>query len=163
MRRERESIETQTPHCPMCERPLEGINDYPKIVIKDLIVSHIPDFVRDIPREGNVAAQIKKFANLPEVKDYLKTMSAVKGNLIELSAIKPALTEYYDADGEATGYYKLEGKYYLHITDSKKHGIANVCVTSHVNVWGDWGFLDIAKLAVIKYEGVLNFEDMNGI
>lgn len=161
MRQEREPIETQTPHCPMCERPLEGINDYPKIIVKDLIVLRIPNFVRDMPRENNIAEKIKEISKRKGVKDYLKKLSSVKGDIISLSDFKPDLPEYEDR--ETPDYYKLGERYYLHIVDSNVPNAARVAVMSHINTKFGWGFLEVAKLAVIKYEGVLNYEDMNGI
>lgn len=158
---EREIVKNEVPHCPMCERPFEGINDYPKIIIKDLIISPILGFVRNTPQGNNIAEKIKDISKRREVKGYLKKLSSVRGDIISLSDFKPDLPEYEDK--EIPGYYKLDEKYYLHIVDSNVPNAARVVVMSHINTSIDWGFLEVAKLAVIKYEGVLNHEDINGI
>jgi hypothetical protein len=149
--------ENRPTRCPTCERPLESISDYPLIEIKDLIVSRIPNFVRDMPNEDNIAGKIKGFAKCEEVKDYLKRLSASKKSLIKISDIKPDLPPYHD--DEAGGYYKLGGIYYLHLKDSGIPNVARVSVFSHIHQWREWRFLEIAKLAEIKYEGVLNSPD----
>lgn len=158
---ERETVENKIPHCPMCERPLEGINDYPKIIVKDLIISPILGFVRNTPQGNNIAEKIKDISKRREVKGYLKKLSSVRGDIISLSDFKPDLPEYEFS--ETPGYYKLGERYYLHIVDSNVPSVARVAVVNHINSRLGWGFLEVAKLAVIKYEGVLNHEDINGI
>lgn len=149
-----EPAEGQPHCCPTCERPFEGYKDYPKIVIKDLVVSRVPGFVRDMPHETDIASKIRLYAKFPQVIDYLKKLSLAKGNIISLSEIKPELPEYNDP--ETPSYFKLTEHYYLHILDTDKPCIAKIAVMSHVNSRFGWGFTEIAKLAEIKYEGVLN-------
>lgn len=151
MKRERESSEQQSPHCPMCERPFEGIYDYPRIEISNLTVSRIPDFVRDIPHETNISEKVKRFAKKPEVKDYLKELSSSTFQSLALSDLKPNLPE--NKDPEYKGYYRPEGRYYLGILDSRKPFVAEVAVLSHINSSVGWGFVKIAKLAEIEYQG----------
>lgn len=151
---EGEPVETKTPHCPTCERPFNGIYDYPQIVITDLVVSSIPNFIRNMPEANNISGKIKRFSKLPEVKEYLKRLSSSKNKPLNIRDVKPDLPEFQDK--ESKGYYKLGGLFCLHLTDSDKPDVARVSVFSHIHPRGEWGFLEIAKLAEIKYRGVLH-------
>lgn len=148
-------------HCPVCDRPFEGINDYPKIVINDLVVSPIPKFVRDTPHDENISGKIREFSRKPEVQDYLKKLSSIKGGVVSLKDIKPDLPEYEDR--ETPGYFRLYGRYYLHILDTETPGSAKVAVMSHINTKVGWGFTEIAKLAEIRYDGVLNYPKLQRV
>jgi len=162
MKRERESVESQAPHCPTCERPFEGINDYPKIVIRDLTISAIPK-VRDAMRHDDDLALVKEVSKNPKVKDYLMELTAAKGQLIKLGDIKPDLPQYEDGEGKRLDYFKLHKAFYLHVDDSKTPGLARVLISKHINAGNlGWGFLEVAELAKIKYEGVLNGSNFQG-
>lgn len=155
----RELDPARTPHCPMCDRALESIYDYPFIQIKDLVKSPIPNVVRDLPREENIADKIKEFAKLSEVQRYLKELSSLKRALINIDDFKPNLPEWKnERDNSEKGFFKLGGKFYLHITDARLSNVARISVFSHFNAGSGvgWGFLEIAKLADIRYQGILN-------
>ena len=76
---EGEPIEMQGHRCPMCDRPLERIFDYPKIIIKDVVIKHIPDVIRNFPSEENISTEVQAIAKKPEVVAYLKNLSFFKG------------------------------------------------------------------------------------
>lgn len=151
---EGEPVESKIPHCPACERPFNGIYDYPRIVITDLVVSPIPNYIRNMPETDNISGKIKRFSKLPGVKEYFKRLSSSKNKLLDIRDVKPDLPEFQDK--ESKGYYKLGGIYFLHLTDSDKPNIARFSVFSHIHPRGEWGFLEIAKLAEIRYQGILN-------
>lgn len=155
MNRERETKEAQIPHCPMCDRSLEGVNDYPKIIIRDLTVSAVTN-VNHL-RNQDEGDLVKGLSKDPKVKDYLVRLTAEKGNIIKLSDIKPDLPPYEDRDGVSHNFFKIHKIYYLNVDDSNSPSVARVLISKHINSGNlGWGFLEVAEVAKIKYAGVLN-------
>ena len=153
---EGEHREAQTPHCPTCDRPLKEVADYPKIKINKLVFPRIPNYVRDMPSNYNIAKEVKGFAKLEEVQNYLLTLYGYRTFKIVLSDIKPDLPEYQTDDPDLKGFFKLKGRYYLHVLDTEIPNVATVSVMKHVNTRLGWGFTPIANIAEIHYTGILN-------
>jgi len=87
--KEREPIEAKGTHCPMCERPLDGVYDYPKIKIRMLTDVAIPKVVLDVPKKDNIAAKIKRFKEIPEVDNFLNELSLKETGIISFRILGP--------------------------------------------------------------------------